>query len=78
MYSWIVKKTLLRHLYERMKALAAVSCIVSVGASLVPLFMGSFGGRADVTCWLSTLDVRRVPVLLNKVRTNKDTGCLYV
>lgn len=68
MYSWIVKKALLRHLYERMKALLAVSVVVAVAVSIVPALMGSFGGRADVTCWLATLDMRSVPVILNKVR----------
>ena len=33
MYSWIVKKALLRHLYERMQALLVLTLLVALGTS---------------------------------------------
>lgn len=73
MYSWIVKKALLRHLYERMKTLCLASLAVALVVSLVPAVMGDFGGRSGVTCWLSTLDLRNPSVILNKARKNSPT-----
>lgn len=66
MYSWIVRKALLRHLYERMKTLCVVALVISLFVSLVPALMGDFGALPTVTCWLTTLDVTNPSVIINK------------
>lgn len=67
MYSWIVKKALLRHLYDKMKTLFYVCLFVAFFVTLVPTFQHAFGGRPNVTCWLSELSMTNVSVVLNKV-----------
>jgi len=67
MHSWIVKKALLRHLYDRMQFLLLLSLLVALSLTSVPLSQKAFGATADVTCWLSDISMTSTPVLLNKL-----------
>ena len=72
MYSWVVKKALLRHLHEQMQNLLVLALLIAFFTTLVPIIGHNFGARQDVTCWLSELRMTSVPVVLNKVRDIDD------
>jgi hypothetical protein len=68
MYSWVVKKALLRHLRMRMEALLVFVLLASFLLTMIPTVQNDFGAVPGVTCWLATLSLTNLSVIMNKAR----------
>lgn len=71
LYSWVVRKALLRNLRDRMRASLIVIILLSLLLTLVPAATDAFGAHPNATCWLKDLSLNGLSITLNKVGASR-------